>query len=105
MSHELIKRDYIHRGRVFDVSVSRFNSAGKGEVDIEVVHHTGGAGALPVFEDDTVALVRQWRYPLGRYSLEIAAGRIEPDHSPEETAARELEEELGYRARDLRELG
>jgi ADP-ribose pyrophosphatase len=49
--------------------------------------------------------VRQWRYPLGRYSLEIAAGRIEPGHSPEETAARELEEELGYRARHLRKLG
>jgi ADP-ribose pyrophosphatase len=52
-----------------------------------------------------VALVRQWRYPLGRHSLEIAAGRIELGHSPQETAARELEEELGYRANELRKLG
>jgi ADP-ribose pyrophosphatase len=105
MAHELIKRDYIYRGRVFDLSVSRFQSAEKGEVDIEVVHHNGGAGALPLFDDSSVALVRQWRYPLGRYSLEIAAGRIEPGHTPEETAIRELEEELGYRARNLTELG
>src|SRR5215216_3929866 len=104
MSHELVKRDYIYRGRVFGVSVSRFHSAEKGEVDIEVVHHNGGAGALPVFEDGSIALVRQWRYPLGRYSLEIAAGRIEPGQTPEQTAARELEEELGYRARELRKL-
>jgi ADP-ribose pyrophosphatase len=104
MAHELVKRDYIYRGRVFDLSVSRFQSAEKGEVDIELVHHNGGAGALPLFDDGTVALVRQWRYPLGRFSLEIAAGRIEPGHTPEETAARELEEELGYRAREFRKL-
>jgi ADP-ribose pyrophosphatase len=104
MSHELIRRNQIYKGRVFDVSVSRFQSAEKGEVDIEVVHHNGGAGALPLFDDGTVALVRQWRYPLGRYSLEIAAGRIEQGQTPEQTAARELEEELGYRARELRKL-
>ncbi|HVG21320.1 MAG TPA: NUDIX hydrolase [Blastocatellia bacterium] len=104
MAHELLKRDYIYRGKVFDLSVSRFQSAEKGEVDIEIVHHNGGAGALPLFDDGTVALVRQWRYPFGHYSLEIAAGRIEPGHTPEETAARELEEELGYRAREFRKL-
>lgn len=105
MSHELINRNYIHRGRVFDVSLSRFNSEAKGVVEIEVIHHNGGAGALPLFEDGSVALVRQWRYPLARYSLEICAGRIEPGQTAEETAARELEEELGYRARELRKIG
>jgi ADP-ribose pyrophosphatase len=105
MSHELIKQDYIHRGRVFDVSSSRFNSEAKGEVEIDIVHHNGGAGALPVFEDGNIALVRQWRYPLNRYSLEICAGRIELGQTPEETASRELEEELGYRARKLRKIG
>src|SRR5215471_6206119 len=104
MTHELIKRDYVHKGRVFDVSISRFNSAEKGEVDIEIVHHTGGAGALALFEDGTVALVRQWRYPLGRYSLEISAGRIERGQSPQETAERELEEELGLRSGKLEKI-
>lgn len=105
MSHQLTGQDYIYKGRVFDVSASRFNSEAKGEVEIEVVHHNGGAGTLPVFEDGRVALVRQWRYPLKRYSLEICAGRIERGDTPEETAARELEEELGYRARELRKIG
>lgn len=105
MPHDLIKREYVHRGKILDLSLSRFMSETKGEVEIEIVHHNGGAGTLPVFEDGTVALVRQWRYPLARYSLEIAAGRIEPGHTPEETAARELEEELGYRAGELRKIG
>ncbi|MFY9557452.1 MAG: NUDIX hydrolase [Blastocatellia bacterium] len=105
MTHELIKRDYVYRGKILDLSLSHFMSEAKGQVEIEIVHHNGGAGTLPLFEDGTVALVRQWRYPLGRYSLEIAAGRIEPGHTPEETAARELEEELGYQARELRRIG
>jgi ADP-ribose diphosphatase len=105
MSHELIEREYLYRGKILDLSLSRFNSQTKGVVEIEVVHHNGGAGTLPLFEDGSIALVRQWRYPLGRYSLEIAAGRIEPGHTPEETAARELEEELGYRAGELRKIG
>ena len=104
MSHELIKREYIHKGKVVDLSLSSFRSQDKGEIAIEIVHHNGGAGILAVFEDGSIALVRQWRYPLGRYALEIAAGRIEPGQTPEETAARELEEELGYRARNLRKI-
>jgi ADP-ribose pyrophosphatase len=104
MAYELIERQYRHRGRVLDLSLSRFSSATRGDVVIELIHHHGGAGALPLFDDGTVALVRQWRYPLGRFSLEIAAGRIEPGQTPAETAARELEEELGYRARRFEKL-
>jgi len=94
----------MHRGKVLDLSLSRFRSLAKGEVTIEIVHHNGGAAAIPLFEDGTIALVRQWRYPLARYSLEIAAGRIEPGDTPEQTAARELEEELGLRASNFRKL-
>ncbi len=104
MSHELVKRDFIYRGRILDLSISRFQSETKGEVTLEIVHHNGGAGVLPIFEDGSIALVRQWRYPAGRYSLEVAAGRIEPGQTAAETAARELEEEVGYRAGELRKL-
>ncbi|HJQ69604.1 MAG TPA: NUDIX hydrolase [Blastocatellia bacterium] len=105
MAYEIIKRDYIYRGKILDLSKTRFESATKGEVEIEIVHHNGGAGVLPVFKDRSVALVRQWRYPLSRYSLEICAGRIEPGQTPEMAALRELEEEVGLRAASLTELG
>lgn len=104
MSHELINRNYIYRGKVLDLSLSRFRSPAGIDVTIEIVHHSGGAGALPLFEDGRIALVQQWRYPIGRRSLEIAAGRIEPGQTPEQTAARELEEEMGYRAGRLEKL-
>lgn len=104
MAHELITRNYILRGRVIEVSLSTYNTAEKGEVTLEIVHHNGGAGALPMFEDGTVALVRQYRYAISKYSLEIAAGRIEKGQSPEEAALRELEEEIGYRAKTLQKV-
>jgi len=103
MARDLIDREYIYRGKILDLSLSRFRTE-RGGVDIEVVHHNGGAGALPLFEDGTLGLVRQWRYPINRYSLEIPAGRIEAGQTPEETASRELEEELGYRSSELRKL-
>src|SRR5438128_2074953 len=55
MTHELIKREYVHRGKILDLSRSRFMSEAKGEVEIEIVHHNGGAGTLPLFEDGNVA--------------------------------------------------
>lgn len=104
MSHELVKRNDIYKGRVLDLSVSEYNSLKKGVVAIEVVHHKGGAGALPLFDDGTVALVKQWRYPLGRYCIEIAAGRLEDKQTPLEAAGRELEEEVGYKAVKLEKV-
>jgi ADP-ribose pyrophosphatase len=104
MAHELIKREYVYKGKILDLSLNKFRTGHGKEAAIEIVHHNGGAAALPLFEDGTLAFVRQWRYPLKRYSLEIPAGRIEPGQTPEQTAARELEEELGYRASDLKKL-
>lgn len=104
MAYEIIDRESIYEGKILDLSLTRFKSPTRGEVDIEIVHHNGGAAALPVFEDGTIALVRQWRYAVGKHLIEIPAGRIETGHTPEATAARELEEELGYRSNRLEKL-
>jgi ADP-ribose pyrophosphatase len=50
---------------------------------------------VPVFDDGSVGLVRQYRHPAVRYLLEVPAGTLRRGEIPEEGAARELEEELG----------
>ena len=85
----------IFRGRVFDVTVDTIRE-GDTIYLREVVHHPGSAVIIPVFEDETVALVRQYRHPAVRYLLEAPAGTLNQGERPEAGAARELEEELGY---------
>lgn len=71
----------------------------------EYVVHPGAAIILPLFDDGSVLLERQFRYPLGRHFYELPAGKLEPDEAPLETAKRELLEETGYAAAEWRELG
>jgi ADP-ribose pyrophosphatase len=70
----------------------------------EWVHHAGAVIMIPMLDDRTVVLERQYRYPLRRHFYELPAGKIEPDEEPLETAKRELIEECGYAARSWQHL-
>jgi len=67
----------------------------------EYILHPGAAIILPVLDDGRVVLVRQFRYPVGRETLEFPAGKIDAGESTRTTAERELLEETGYRATSL----
>lgn len=71
----------------------------------EVVEHPGGVAVLPLEKDGTVWCVRQFRYPFAETLLEVPAGKLEPGEDPETAARRELSEETGLEAGELRYLG
>ncbi len=100
---QLLKSIEIFRGRIFDVTIDTVREGDK-TYPREVVHHPGSAVIIPVFEDGSVALVRQYRHPAVRYLLEAPAGSLDRGERPEEGAARELEEELGFVAGKLDKL-
>jgi 8-oxo-dGTP pyrophosphatase MutT (NUDIX family) len=62
-------------------------------------------GVVPLWEDGTVTLVGQWRYPLGEYSWELPEGGGDPARGPLEAARMELREEAGIEARSWAYLG
>ncbi|GBD37323.1 ADP-ribose pyrophosphatase [bacterium HR36] len=70
----------------------------------EIVLHRGAAVMLPFLDHQRVVLVWNYRYPIGQRLLELPAGTLDPGESPERCAARELEEEIGYRPGKLLQL-
>jgi ADP-ribose pyrophosphatase len=100
---EFLDSKKVFSGRVFDVTVDTVREGDKTYVR-EVVHHSGSAVIVPVLNDGTVALVRQYRHPAVRYLLELPAGTLNDNERPEEGAARELEEELGLVAGKMEKL-
>jgi ADP-ribose diphosphatase len=95
----------IFRGRTIHVAVDRVRLPNGREMDMELVHHRGAAAVVPLLDDGSVLLVRQYRYATGGWLLEIPAGKLDPDESPEGCAIRETEEETGYRPGELKPLG
>jgi ADP-ribose pyrophosphatase len=73
--------------------------------DLEVVRHPGAAAMVPLTEDGDVLMVRQYRYPVGDWLLEVPAGTFEPGERAEACASREVAEEVGYAAASLVPLG
>jgi ADP-ribose pyrophosphatase len=100
---KIVSSQKVFDGRVFSVTVDTVNE-GELTYQREVVHHGGSAVIVPVFDDGTVALVRQYRHPAVRYLLEAPAGTLAKGERPEVGAARELQEELGLVADRLEKL-
>ena len=71
----------------------------------EYVKHPGAVAVVPLFDDGSVLLERQFRYPHHREFIEVPAGKLEPDEPHLDTAKRELAEETGYTALEWTRLG
>src|SRR6266478_6720236 len=100
---EILESTEVFRGRIFDVIVDTVRE-GEMTYQREVVHHPGSAVIIPIYDDGTVALVKQYRHPVLRYLLEAPAGTLAKGETPEIGAARELEEELGVVAGTMEKL-
>lgn len=92
---------HIYKGRVVDLRLETVRLPNGATVEMELIQHPGAAAVVPVTQNGTVLLVRQYRHAVGGYILEIPAGKLDPGEDPRDCAARELEEEIGVRAARL----
>ena len=100
---EVLGSESIYKGKIFDVDIYDIRH-GDLEYKREIIKHNGSVVIVPVFDDGTVGMVRQYRYAAEKFLLEIPAGTLHKDEDMELGARRELEEEIGVTAASLEKL-
>jgi ADP-ribose pyrophosphatase len=88
----------IYKGTVVTLNVDTVRLPNGHTIDLEVIRHPGASAVVPMKEDGTVVLIRQFRHAANGFIYEIPAGKLHPKEGPLDCAARELEEEIGYKA-------
>jgi ADP-ribose pyrophosphatase len=101
---KVLSSKIVFRGRVFGVRREEVIEPGGVEATREVVTHPGSVVVLPVFPDGRILMIRQYRHSVRQYLWELVAGSKDPGESFEEGARRELREETGYTARQMRKI-
>lgn len=94
----------VYDGKVLALDVDEVMEPGGVRATREVVRHRGSVSALPVRDDNSLILVRQYRHAVGESLWELPAGRLDQDETPEDGIQRELREEIGQRAERLEKM-
>ena len=103
-SDTVLASRHAYRGRLISLRVDTLRTAGGHTVEREVVEHPGAIAIVALDDAGRVLLVRQYRHPVGRATLEVPAGTLHAGEDPTLCARRELAEETGLAARDWRLL-
>ena len=74
-------------------------------VNLDIIRHPGAAAMVPLFDNNTVLLIKQYRHAIGDFIWEIPAGTLNKNETPLQCAKRELIEETGFAADVWEELG
>jgi ADP-ribose diphosphatase len=91
---------------IFELSRSRLQSPASGRKHQFLrLDCPDWVNVIALTDDDQMVLVEQYRHGTDEMTLEIPGGAVDPGEGPEIAAARELEEETGYRASELIEIG
>ncbi len=101
---DLKKIKRVFRGKRFDVGVIDVKGKHGDLISREMVIHPGAVVILPIIDKESIIMIKNERFAVGKTLWELPAGTLEPGEPPEETAKRELIEETGYQCAILNPL-
>ena len=100
-----VDSEYIFDGKLLQVYRDTV-SLPNGELSTrEYIKHQGAVAVVPVTDEGEIIAVRQYRYPIGRITIEIPAGKLDKGEEPLTAAKRELSEETGVESADIEYIG
>jgi ADP-ribose pyrophosphatase len=105
MAFKLLKSEQVFSGRAFTIRRDTVGLPNGRETRLDIVEHVGSVVILPLDADGNLLFVRQYRHAAGLDLLELPAGTLNPDETPDVCAAREIREETGMAAGKLEHLG
>ena len=105
LGEEKIVSKHVFNGKLLQVYFDEVKLPDGNNSTREWIKHPGASAVVPVFEDGSIMLLRQFRYPCRKVFLEVPAGKLDPGESPESTAKRELLEESGLSSGNLMQTG
>jgi ADP-ribose pyrophosphatase len=95
----------VYQGALLKVKEDRITLPNGQPAKREYVEHQGAVMIIPLLDEHTIVLERQYRYPVREHCYELPAGKREIGEAPLLTAQRELKEETGYEAKHWQSLG
>lgn len=105
MKFELLKSELLFEGRVFSIRRDHLKTPSGRATKYDIIEHHGSVVLVPLDAQGNLHFVRQYRHATGSSPLELPAGSLEPGEEPLECARREIREEIGMAANQLREIG
>ena len=101
LAEEVLSEDVSWEGRIFNVDRLQVRLPDGRTALRDVVRHPGAVAVVALTDDGRICLVRQYRTALGRVTVEIPAGKLDPGEDPLDCARRELTEETGMAAQHM----
>jgi ADP-ribose pyrophosphatase len=105
IEEKILSSEPIYDGKLVKLYRETVQLPNGNRAEREIVRHPGAVAMVPILPTGEVLLVRQYRTAAQRVLLEIPAGTLEPGEDPRIAAARELQEETGYKPGKLVRLG
>lgn len=96
-----VKSEKIFDGKIVKLRVDNVELPNRTYARREIIEHANSVAVIPFKDENTVYMVKQYRKPIERVTLEFPAGIIESGEEPKDAAQRELSEEIGYGSNNL----
>ena len=104
MKEKTLRSKCVFKGSLLDVRKDEVIFPNGSKSTREWINHPGAVCCIPVLDNGDICLIKQYRYAVKKYVIELPAGKLEIGETPIDCAKRELEEEIGFEAKKIRFL-